>query len=345
MEDINPSDAIEMFLTDQEDNVADATLYSYGSRLGHFERWCDEKEITSMADLDPLDIRQYRTWRKQDGDLNKVSVKTQMDTLRKFLRYCERLGVVVSEIHEAAQSPDLDRGENVRNQMLNPKRAETILDHLSKFHYAGFGHTVLLLAWSTAGRTGDLRAIDLADYSPNPDDSDASVGGPFLWFRHRPETETPLKNKTDGERPIALSKSVCSVLDDWIAQRRPEVIDEHGRKPLLTTQNGRASRTTIRETVYRWTRPCAVGKPCPHDREPENCEATNDQRKTASKCPSSVSPHPVRSGSITRFCREEVPKPIISDRCDVSPEVLEAHYNEMSEIEKMEQRREYLNRL
>lgn len=42
------------------------------------------------------------------------------------------------------------------------------------------------------------------------------------------------------------------------------------------------------------------------------------------------------------FLKQEVPKQIVSERADVSTDILDEHYNKMTEREKMEQRREYL---
>jgi hypothetical protein len=41
--------------------------------------------------------------------------------------------------------------------------------------------------------------------------------------------------------------------------------------------------------------------------------------------------------------RNEVPKQVVSDRVNSSPETLEKHYSQLTEQEKMEQRREYLD--
>lgn len=89
------------------------------------------------------------------------------------------------------------------------------------------------------------------------------------------------------------------------------------------------------------TRPCAYGAECPHGRDPETCEAANE-RYEASKCPSSVSPHAIRRGSITHWLRKDVPTPAVSDRADVNADVLEQHYDERTQREKMEQRRRFL---
>jgi integrase len=62
-----------------------------------------------------------------------------------------------------------------------------------------------------------------------------------------------------------------------------------------------------------------------------------------SKCPSSVTPHPIRRGYITRLLNAGVSVEVVSDRCNVSPVVIDEHYDVRSEDEKMQQRQKALN--
>ena len=184
-------------------------------------------------------------------------------------------------------------------------------------------------------RLGAARALDVEDYRP-------SAETPHIEISHRPETDTPIKNKARGERRVALSSEACTVIDDYLQHRRPDVTDDHGRNPLLATRNGRVATSTIRTYVYRWSRPCAIGRECPHDRDPDGCEAvTNEDR--AARCPSSVTPHPIRRGYITQLLRAGVPVEVVSDRCNVTPAIIDQHYDVRSEEDKMRQRQEVLD--
>ena len=75
-------------------------------------------------------------------------------------------------------------------------------------------------------RSSSAHALDIDDYYPREG---------WLDVRHRPETETPLKNKSRGERQVNLNEGVCEVLDDFIEANHPHVEDDHGRMPLLGT--------------------------------------------------------------------------------------------------------------
>jgi hypothetical protein len=73
----------------------------------------------------------------------------------------------------------------------------------------------------------------------------------------------------------------------------------------------------------------------------DTCEAaqrTND----ACQCPSTVSGHPVRRGAITHYLRQDVPEKVVSDRMNVSTDILDRHYDERGEEVKAEQRRQFL---
>jgi len=68
-------------------------------------------------------------------------------------------------------------------------------------------------------------------------------------------------------------------------------------------------------------------------------------RDKASLCPSSVSPHAIRRGSITYHLTEDVPEKMVGDRMNVSLDVLEKHYDRRTEEEKASQRRDYLGNI
>lgn len=75
------------------------------------------------------------------------------------------------------------------------------------------------------------------------------------------------------------------------------------------------------------------------------CVARDDHEKAYPDCPSVVSPHAIRRGSITYHLTEEVPEKVVSDRMNVGLGVLEKHYDQQTEEEKVEQRRAYLDNI
>jgi site-specific recombinase XerD len=322
LEPIEPEAALELFLKYKEAELADASIKGHDYRLRHFVRWCHEQGIENLNTFTGRQLHEYRLWRRDDGDLNKVSEKTQMDSLRSFVRWLEAVDGVEQDLSEKVLSPTITADENSRDVMLNSEQAASVLSHLEKYEYARPQHVALTLMWHTMMRVGGVHAMNVDDY--NADEQ-------YMKVRHRPDTDTPIKNKGDGERLVALSDDIYELLDGWLENKRPDTTDDHGRKPLLASREGRLQKMTLRM------------EECPHDRDPGDCEAT--ERDAASKCPSSVSPHAIRRGSITHSLNSDMPDRVVSDRANVSPKVIEQHYDRRTEQERMEQRRDYLDNL
>jgi integrase len=335
LEPISQSDAVELYLQEKSNELAQATMYAHRSRLNHFLEWCEGEGVDNCNDLTGRKLHEFRLWRRGDGDLAPASEKTQMDTLRVFIRWCEAIDAVPVDLSTKVVSPSLSRDDNTRDVMIDAEVAEGILDYLDSFEYASERHVCFTLMWRGLLRRGAVRALDIEDY----DSDDGSID-----VHHRPETGTPLKNKERGERFVALDRETCEVIDDWLATRRPDVTDEHGREPLLATPQGRPHQTTIQTYVYSVTQPCVFTGDCPHGRKIAECDAAA-VRSSSSKCPSSLSPHAVRRGAITHWLSSDVPENVVSDRANVSADVLDEHYDRRTEREKMEQRRRYLDQV
>lgn len=309
-------------------------FFSHNSRIGHLVRWCSEKSIGNLNELTGRKLQEYRVWRREEGNLRPASEKTQMDTIRVFIRWLETIDAVPPDLSTKVLSPTLSLDEEVRNVLIDKAQMDPILTHLAKFDYASLRHVSLTLLWNTMMRIGAAHALDLEDYHSE---------GQYLEIIHRPEQGTAIKNKKRGERFVALSEDTCALLDNWVENKRPSVTDDFDRNPLLTTNQGRMAKSTIRDYVYQETRPCSISLNCPDGRDIEVCKATH--RDHAAECPFNVSPHAIRRGSITNALNNDVPSRIVGDRANVSQSVLEKHYDRRSQKEKMEQRRGFLENL
>jgi site-specific recombinase XerD len=325
-----PENALERYLAERSSEVQQATLDAHEYRLNHFIRWCEQEGIDNLNDLSGRDLQDFRYWRKEDGGLNNVTLHTQMTTFRVFVKWCEDYEAVTPGLHEKVRVPDLDRDEDVADRELEPERALEILEYLDKFHYASRNHAIFRILF----RTGGLQTLDLEDY--HSDDQ-------YIEVAHRPDTETPLKNGDDGERPIHLNAKTSQVLDDYIEKTRIGVTDDHGRNPLFTTTHGRISATTVRQRCYKMTQPCFYTGNCPHDKDPETCDAKSDVDH-ASQCPSSEPPHSIRKGSITYWRARDTPAEQVGERANVSTDIIEKHYDKRADIGKMEQRKDYFDK-
>lgn len=328
LEPLTPTRAKSLYLQSRRDELAERSLKLHEKHVGSFVDWCDANDIQNMNDLTARSIHEYKLEIKQGFAQSTLSI--YLSTIRQFIGWAESIDAVAGGVSEKIVLPDRD--PKSRTEMLESDKAKVILTYLRKYHYASRSHALMAVLWHTGIRTGTVQGLDVDDFQRERD---------RLRVRHRPETGTPLKNKENGERYIVLSTEISDVLADYEDENRHDVVDEYDRKPLFTTKRGRPAKNSIRRNIYAVTRPCSTGQGCPHNRNPETCEAaqrTND----ACQCPSTVSGHPVRRGAITHHLRQDVPEKVVSDRMNVSEKILDRHYDRRTADEKAEQRRQFL---
>ena len=338
LQPITPREAVRLYLADREMELSEKSQENHRYRLDSWLAFCDEQGIENMNDVTGRMLHEFRIWRKDgEGDdydeIAKVTLKGVLATLRVFLEFCASIDAVEEGLRERVRIPKLSSEELSRDEKLEEANAEEMLEYLEQFRYASREHAILSILWHTGIRLGTLRSFDVEDLD---------TAERCLDIRHRPDQGTPLKNGTAAERSIALGEYDVGVLEDYIEHHRPDVTDEYGRRPLFASAQGRLSESPIRLTVYRWTQPCRWGD-CPHDEDPTTCEYRN--REHLRDCPSSRSPHGVRRGSITKHLRDGTPEEVVSDRMNSSREVIEQHYDERSEREKMRLRRDLIKDL
>lgn len=325
LEPLAPKQAQSLFLDHKATNCTDSTVQNHRYRTNHFIEWCEEVGIDNLNNLSGRDIQRHRLWRKDTSDINQLTLRMHMSTLRVFLKWAGTIEAVPENLYTKVMVPRVNRQERQRDETLDTETAQDILDHLMKYEYGSVEHVLFSLLWETGMRIGGGNSLDLED---------VSFERQHLRLSHRPDTGTTLKNGKSGERLVAISSELSSLLKDYIEDRRHDVADDHGREPLLTTMNGRMARSSMRRIIYRITSPCYRGDPCP------NCE-----EQPSAKCPEAVCPHAIRKGSITHFLSNDVPVEIVSDRMNVSQKVLDLHYDKRSEEVKLEQRRGYLDQI
>lgn len=154
------------------------------------------------------------------------------------------------------------------------------------------------------------------------------------WTPSTPSTETSsgLLTLSRTTADVSLSANVCDALDAYLQYNCEEGGDNEGRIPLFSSRSGRPARSTLRDSIYRITRPCEYTRECPHNREIDSCKSSVYNK--VSTCPSSVSPHAIHCGSITRHLSENVSEKVVSNQMNVSLDVLEKHYGRRGEQKK-----------
>jgi len=285
LDPIDPRKALELYLADREGDLSQSSIRSHRYRLSNFVDWLDEREITNMNELTGRLVKEYQLESRKAGDWSPSTEKAMMDTIRVFMRWCESIEAVEGGLSERIQSPTISDGDAVRSEHLDAETAQAVLENLDMFHYSSRPHVTLAVMWNTMARRGAVRSLDLDDY----DSADRS-----LRFEHRPDTGTPLKNKRTSERHVAISESLADLLDDWIEYKRPDVTDEYGREPLITTRNGRIATGTIRGTRTSTPNRAGTNGDAPSTGTPRPVSRPSTPRSVAVRSPS----HLTRSDAV-----------------------------------------------
>jgi len=362
LESTPPGKAFSLWMQQQQDK-AESTLQSYRYRIRPFLRWLDKEDIGDLNDVSTRHIKEFEAQRRDGRD--KQTLNNQWGTLKLWLQYCYELNAVSEDVVKAVDVPELTKGDRVNTEKLIADRAQEIVDKLDRYEYATRQHVLFLLLWRTTMRVGAIHSLDMEDIYVDDDDRDrlreelfeqgfaahvvesilSDVGLPLLYPRHRPDQGTTLKNGIDGERVINIADWVADVLEDFIQVNRFDVTDEYGREALLSSQkgNGRLSKSAMRNWVYVLTQPCEFGGTCPHDRDPEECEAR--EHGYGSLCPSSRAPHRIRTGAITHHRDQGWSTADIADKANTSEELIESVYDQPEELIRGASRRSNLDKL
>ncbi|MDT3434272.1 site-specific integrase [Haloarcula sp. 1CSR25-25] len=216
LEPLAPTEAIAFYEDDRRSEVSEETLQSHGYRLQRFAEWCDDNGIENLNTITGRDIQHFRKSRSEE--VNTVTLKSQMDTLRVFMRFCESINGVQNGLADSVRSPSLDR-QNVRNKdIVRANKAETILSYLDKYQYATLEHALFRFFWTSGCRIGAAHSVDL---------DDLHLRDEFVELEHRPETGTTLKNGYSGERAISIDTRTRNILGDYINENRHNVRDDY----------------------------------------------------------------------------------------------------------------------
>lgn len=333
--DLTPRRAASRYLDSRRTEITDSTYTSYRYRLKLFVDWCEREGIARVGDLDGWMMDEYRAHRSGEG-VSPSTLHNELDTLNLFAEYLDRIEAT-DDLADSIEVPTVPKDERSRETKLDPDQAARLIRgyRSSPEEYGTRFHVLLEIEWHTGARVGAIRSLDLRDV--DADDR-------YLSFEHRPETDTPLKKKQNGERLVGISDEVARAIQYYVGRHRKDAHDEYGRQPLFVTVHGdRPSASALRSWMYQATWPCRFAE-CPHGHDPDFCEFKNYTR--ASACPSARAPHHVRTGSLTWHRDRGIPPEVLKERANASEETIREYYDKATKREEMEnRRRDYLDNL
>jgi integrase len=324
LESLTPEDAVEAYLNERESELSESSLRNQRYRLGQFLDRCEEAGLEDMNEMTGRRAYEYKQWRSEG--IKPITLKTSPDTLRVFLRFCERIEAVPQGVHQKVSPPSITGTGDQNDAMIDTEAVDQILGYLDRWEYANPTYAAFYLLWHTGIRIGSVGALDLDDYN--------SEEG-YVEIHHRPETGTQLKNKERGECHVNLSRDVCDVLDGYVEFNHGKTADEHGRMPLLGTSYGRPTHDDPSEDLpgdlaLRVHQRVPAG---PRHRRLRGDGTPSNEQVLVERVPNAI-----RRGSITHHLKAGVPKEAVSDRMNVSDEVLEKDYDARTAGKRRSQR-------
>jgi len=317
-------DTIEAFREQKLEDIESERQYS--TKIDYIlDYFVDEVGAETTHDLTSEDIGHFDTWRKyesldRDEPMSDKTLSDDIYLFDEFISHMVEHKLVPARFIEQVEQPDVnpEKGDGVSEKKLDPELAKAALEYLRTYQYADVEHVVLELFCRTAARRSGLVGRNISEFKQAESDD-------VLSFEH--DEGYRLKNDEGSNRDVTLYGDLPEIIQDYIDGPRPAVTDDEGNEPLLTKGNGRIGSSTLKKIAYKWTRPCQVGLACPHDKDPESCEAAQ-KANSAYECPSSRAPHHIRKGYITDNRNAGVSPEGIEQRCDVNPRTQKIHYDQ-----------------
>jgi len=322
--------SVEQYLTSRVD-ATQSTTANHRYRLRKWKHFCDNQNVQTTQEIDGQTIEHYRT-EILSNECSIVTNQNNLQTFRVYLRYLERVEACKQGLADKVIIPQVTNEEESKDVHLTHERAQQIIDYLARYEWASLDHIIFHLCYHTGLRQGSLYALDVSDWHPDKQ---------VLDIRNR--EGTPLKLRERGERNLTIADNqLARAMNEYLDEVRVEVTDERGRHPFFASKHGRYHCQSIQKVFYKVTQPCYFAGKCPvDDQNIETCQYRHHDHR--SKCPESVSSHPIRRSAITHHLDSQVPKQIVSERMNVDEATLDQHYDARSKEQKRENRQKYLD--
>jgi len=313
-------------------NFSKKTYTRYRDTLNDF---IQSQDVSDLMDVTPREINRWNQLLQQ-RDYARTTRDGKLETLEVFFKWAEtewrapRDDKISETIARKRNDLNVSGDEKSRsgneNHRISSERAEEIIGHLAKHHYASRQMVEFLLIYHIGCRKSSLLSINCSDVKPRQG---------IIQIRNRPEESgVRLKRGNKGERDVNLSSDIMAVVTDYIEEHRSEPKD--ASDALLTSWAGRIDDSTLYRDIAGLTK-CGD---CSDD------DGESLTKQNASACPESIGCHDLRRVAITRMRDEGISWDTISGRVNATVQMLKKHYDSPTYESAAERRKqEVLNAL
>lgn len=315
---------------DRRRNRSPATIAQYKRTIPRFLTFVDHNNATHPDELTPDILDQWVDELLDTYDADATAY-TYTKNVRAWLKWIHRRDYCEESIYRILDKKELGLTPAARDEAIPQTEANVLLEKLRTQRFGTAMHALLELTWNTGMRIGEIHSLDLIDFKPSEPE-------PEITVRHRPDEGTRIKNGRerddapgDGERNVIIHPDVVAALSEYIQFERIEISDEFERNPLFTTQHGRTACSTLRRWIYRATS-------CRWADASDEITCDGQCHPDSNVCPYSYCPHAIRRGAIVSYLSNGLRPDRASGRFDVSPDVIEAHYDPRSKSQRKDDR-------
>jgi site-specific recombinase XerD len=321
--EITVEEAYSRFEREKKGQLRKTTLDTYRYGVNKFREWMKVEGLT-LTDLDGWNVGEFGIWLRDEHDYSPSTIESYTKAARVFLKFLEKKGVVPGATAEAMPILTASKKDRRTDVEISPDRVRDILSVRRESHPANRNTIIFELEFQGL-RCGEIHGLDCEDVQ-YWDEHDVAV------IRLQDRDRTPLKGGENHERIVRIPDDLHKRIQLYEKHHRYDVTESDGREPLITTTQGRMSRSSIKQMTYKLTCPLTHGLDGCSCVKPPNVD-------TASKCSKSVSPHPVRAAHITDLKDKGWSGEDIKDRCACNPDVQDLHYDRADEWGKAVRRR------
>jgi len=313
-------------------NFSKKTYTRYRDTVNDF---IQSQDVNDLMEVTPREINRWNQL-LQRRDYACTTRDGKLETLEVFFKWAEtewrapRDDKISETIARKRNDLNVSGDEKSRsgddNHRISSERAEEIIGHLAKHHYASRQMVEFLLIYHIGCRKSALLSINCSDVKPRKG---------IIQIRNRPEESgVRLKRGNKGERDVNISPDIMAVVTDYIEEHRSKPNDSSDA--LLTSWAGRIDDSTLYRDIAGLTK---CGECLDDDGEPLT-------KQNASDCPESIGCHDLRRVAITRMRDEGISWDTISGRVNATAQMLKQHYDSPTYESAAERRKkEVLNAL
>lgn len=102
--------------------------------------WTDEVGIDNLNEVGGRELLAFKTWRKTQSELCRVSLNGNLAILRTFLQFCESVEAVPNDLRERVPLPNVPPDEEVDAFVPSDEAVSAIRSYLRDFEYASRQH-------------------------------------------------------------------------------------------------------------------------------------------------------------------------------------------------------------